>query len=66
MSNVAPDSVFSSRQGHEDNPNSISDDDNMEADDDESIEQTPQKKKPSKCKNLLQPNLVHSEVYKSL
>ena len=28
MTNVAPESVFSSMEGHEDNPNSLSDDEN--------------------------------------
>ena len=53
MSNVAPDSVFSSRQGHEDNPNSLSDDETADAEIEEILDQTPSKKKPSKCKSVI-------------
>ena len=54
MSNVAPDSVFSSRQGHEDNPNSISDDEAIDAEIEEiQDDETPSKKKSSKCMFIL-------------
>ena len=52
MSNIAPDCVFSSRKGHEKNPNSVNDDVVEDADNpNTSDEGQKDKKKSNKCKN---------------
>ena len=53
MSQVAPDSVFSSRKGHERNSNSVADEGDAPKDGTQSDDVDKDKKKSNKCRNII-------------